>query len=805
MRYLKWQFVGPATILFTFAVFGQTVTTQRESLNSKAELAQTPRAILDQYCVTCHNQRAKTAGLMLDQMDPSHVAEQPEKWEAVVRKLRAGMMPPAGARRPDRATLNAMTVWLENELDRNAVPNSPPPGLHRLNRAEYANVIRDLLALDVDAAKLLPTDDSTRGFDNIAGTLGMSPALLEAYMSAAGKISRMAIGSVKTPTQSVFRVPEDTSQDYHIEGLPFGTRGGMVVHHEFPSDGEYVFKVWPVNKGNMDNNIAFGEVRGEKLELLIDGGLIKTYDWDKEIGRGAPVHGGTADLRVPVEAGEHMVGITFLATNYAPGMDLNKHFLRSTIETGGLPGFSFYPHVGYMRIDGPYKAAGARDSESRRKIFVCHPANEKEEASCAQKIISTLVTHAYRRPATAEDLSVLLDFYQSARKDGNFDNGIEMVLQRILADPKFIYRIENEPGNALAGQAYRISDLELASRLSFFLWSSSPDDELINLAGQGKLRDSATLEKQVKRMLADPRSEALSVNFAGQWLNTRGMQSAAPLAPLFPDFDDNLRQAFKREMEMFFDSIVREDRNVMDLMTADYTFVNERLAKHYGIPNVYGSHFRRVYLGDTLDARRGLLGKGSVLTVSSQPGRTSPVARGKWVLVNILGTNPPPPPPNVPDLKPKKSDAAGNVRIPTMREQMETHRANPACAGCHKIMDPIGLALENFDAIGTWRSQDGSAPIDAVGQLVDGTKIDGPSSLRKALLGYSDQFMRTVTEKLLTYALGRGTEYYDMPVVRSIVREAGQQNNRFSALVLGVVKSAPFQTNMKVQERTQVR
>jgi mono/diheme cytochrome c family protein len=785
-----------AIMSIAFVALGQTGDPQRQSSDSGAVSAQ--RAVSDQYCVACHNQQ-RPNGVALDRLDFARVSESPEAWERVVRKVRAGMMPPSGAPRPSRATLDTLVVWLENELDRSPARLLPPPGLHRLNRTEYTNAIRDLLALEIDATKFLPPDDSTRGFDNIAAALGLSPALLEAYSVAAGKISRLATGNVKAPTQTVYRLPEDTTQNYHVEGLPFGSRGGILIRHEFPADGEYAIKVVPVNRGLMGGAQAFGEVRGEKLEVLLDGERSALFDWDQEVvsDRGSG-QTGTVDLRIPVKAGLHTVGVTFLATHYAPILDLNNQFLRSTIETGGLPGFTFFPHVGSVRIDGPYKAASsADDTPSRRAIFVCRPARANQEDACGQRIISALARRAFRKPAAAEDLRELTSLYQSGRKDGSFDQGIELALQGILAHPKFIYRIEGEPANLAADQAYPISDLELASRLSFFLWSTIPDDELIDLASQGKLQDPAVLERQVRRMLADPRSEALVNNFAGQWLQLRGLPASYPVVQLFPDFDDNLRQAFRREAELFFDSIVHEDRNVIDLLTADYTFVNERLAKHYGIPNVYGSRFRRVALGPELDARRGLLGKGAILTVSAQPNRTSLVGRGRWILANILGTQPPSPPPfAVPPL-----DATGEAgKVLTLRQQMEKHRAVEPCASCHKIMDPIGLSLENFDAIGKWRTEEEGSPIDASGMLVDGTRMNGVTDLRKALLTYSDQFVRNVTERLLTYAIGRGIEYYDMPVVRSIVRDAARNNNRFSSLVLGVVKSDAFRMNMKLTQ-----
>jgi mono/diheme cytochrome c family protein len=760
------------------------------------------RALLDQYCVTCHNARLKTADLLLDQLDLDHLGDHAEIGEKVVRKLRAGMMPPTGRRRPDQATLDGLIHAMEGELDRAAVTHLPAPGLHRLNRTEYANAVRDLLGLDVDATKFLPPDDSTRGFDNIAGALTMSPALMEAYLSAAGKISRLAIGDVSAPTQAVFDVPADTAQNYHIDGLPFGTRGGTLIKYQFPADGEYTFKVKGVT-GYFQ--AVLGGVKGEQLEVTIDGERVKLFDWDKEIAN--TTGNGKATPRIPVKAGLHTVGVTFLATNDVPGSELNKPFQRTMNTPGSIPGFLFYPHVGQVWIEGPYEAKGAEDTASRKKIFVCHPATPRDEGACAHTIISTLVKHAYRRPSAASDVETLTRFYLASRGDGdNFEQGIEASLQRLLADPEFIYRGEPEPSGLADGKGYRVSDLALASRLSFFLWSSVPDDELIDIAAQGKLKDPAMLEKQVRRMLADPKSEALVTNFTGQWLGVRSLKTSEPVVNLFPDFDDNLRNAFQREVELFFDSIVHEDRSVLDLLTADYTFVNERLAKHYGIPNVYGPQFRRVTLPSELDMRRGLLGKGALLTVTSAAARTSPVTRGKWFLQTFLGVEPPQPPPNVPAIKEKPADTTGNTKAPTMRQTMEAHHTNPSCATCHQIFEPIGLALENFDAVASWRTEDEGSPIDASGVLVDGTKVDGVASLRDSLEHrYADQFVRVVAEKLLTYALGRGTDYDDMPMVRSIVRDAASTRYRFSSLVLSIVKSAPFQMNMKTAAPAQAR
>jgi len=767
---------------------------ERVTATAATLTAASERALLDRYCVVCHSDKLKTGGLTLQKIDLTHVGENAETLEKVVRMLRSGMMPKAGMPRPDQATMEAAIEWLENELDRNAVSTVPPPGVHRLNRTEYQNAIRDLLALDIDPGAFLPSDDSTRGFDNVAAALSLSPALLEGYVSAAGKISRLAVGDVTSPSQAVFRVAEDTSQDYHIDGLPFGTRGGMLVKYEFPADGEYAIKITPISKGNMGDTNPFGEILGEKLEFLVDGQRLKIFDWDKERTK----VDGTFDFKFPAKAGLHTVGVTFLATNYAPGNDLDQHFLRSTIETGGLPGFKFFPHVGKIRIDGPYNPTGASDTASRRKIFVCHPASAAQETACARQIISTLARRALRRPVTAQDTETLMSFYQQGRKGASFDAGIEMALRRILVDPEFVFRKEAEPASAPAGKPYRISDLELASRLSFFLWSSIPDDELLTVAAQNKLHEPAVLEQQVRRMLADRRSDALVLNFAGQWLQLRALKTQSPVTAEFPDFDDNLRQAMRKETELFVDSVVHENRSVTELLDANYTFVNERLAKHYGIPNVYGSNFRRVELAPEFDMRRGLLGKGSLLTVSSQPGRTSAVQRGKTVMQVFLGVEPPSPPPNVPPLPPSATDVHGG-RKPTMREQMEMHRKVEPCASCHKIMDPIGFALENFDAVGKYRTTDDGSPINAAGLLVDGTKMDGVTGLRQALVKYSPQFVRVLTEKLMIYALGRGTEYYDMPLVRSIVHEAEKDQYRFASLVLGVVKSAPFQMNEKLQ------
>jgi len=728
------------------------------------------QAVLNQYCITCHNEKLKTAGLMLDKLDYAHPGPNADVWEKVVRKVRAGMMPPGGAPRPDRATMDAFAAKLESELDHAAAANPNPgfTGLHRLNRTEYANAIRDLLALDIDASTLLPADDSSEGFDNIADALGVSPALVERYTSAASKISRWAVGNMLTSNFTVtYRVPGDLKQTEHIDGLPLGTRGGILVHYNFPLDAEYDFKIRARGGGIGVGGVG---VKGEELELTLNGERVKI----------AP--GTSLEARVKVKAGPQTVGAAYIKQSPPGADDLWQVYASSSI-------------VSNVVISGPFNPTGLGDTPSRRRIFICTPASgtnqENEETTCARKILSSLAQRAYRQAPSAEDLDTLLSFYQNGRKNGGFNAGIEQALARVLADPRFVFRFEREPENVPAGRPYRVSDVELASRLSFFLWSSIPDDELLGLAMQNKLHDSAVLEAQTRRMLADTRSDALVTSFGDQWLYLRELKEQRPESKVFTD---NLRQSFRRETELLLDSVKREDRSVIDLLNADYTFVDESLAKFYGIPNVRGSRFRRIPVPD--DARRGLLGQASFLLVTSVANRTSPVARGKWVLENLLGTPPPLPPPNVPPL-----DTDASAKQPaSVRERMEQHRGNPVCASCHKIMDPIGFSLENFDLIGQYRTKDGDATIDPSGQLVDGTKLDGPASLRKALLSRSDVFVRTMTEKLLAYGTGRALKYYDMPVVRAIDRDAARNDNKFSSLIVGIVKSDPFQMKLKQQE-----
>jgi hypothetical protein len=794
-------------IIGGIAVFTQAFGSAQTSGQKSPQTASAPaaRTFLNKYCVTCHNEKLKTGSLALETLDVERVGANAETWEKVVRKLRAGMMPPAGMPRPAKPVMDTFLSALEASLDQaaSANPNPGAPALHRMNRSEYANSIRDLIAVDIDAVNLLPADDSSEGFDNIADVLGVSPALLERYIAAAVKISRLAIGDPDTsPTAATYKARGDLSQNDQIEGLPAGTRGGMLIHHTFPLDGEYNFRVSLLKGGSG----WWGEAaKGQQIEVTVNGERISLEDLPSHVFAFMKPTGNAAQadakagapsvqFKLSMKAGPQTIGVDFIKQDAAAVDDIFQPFDAAgtgTLNLGFQYGFTTVPHVGSLDITGPYKATGPGDTPSRRRIFVCHPTLERDETPCARKIISALARRAYRRPVTDEDIEDLLSFYQAARNKGTFDTGIEMALRRILADPEFIFRYERDPVNLSAGAVHRINDLELASRLSFFLWSSIPDDELLDLAVQGKLEDPAVLERQVRRMLADSRSQSLVTNFAGQWLYLRNLKNTSPDSLAFPDFDDNLRQAFLRETELFFQSIVHEDRDVLDLLNADYTFVNERLAKHYGIPNVYGNEFRRVTLEN--DARRGLLGQGSILLVTSVANRTSPVARGKWILENILGSPPPLPPPNVPPLK----ENAVGASAASVRERMEEHRSNPVCASCHKLMDPIGFSLENFDAIGHWRDVDSGFKIDASGQLVDGTKLDGPASLRKALSGYPDAFAGTMTEKLLMYALGRELRYYDMPVVRAIMAKASRNNLRFSSIVLGIVKSAPFRMRVK--------
>ena len=754
------------------------------------------RALVDKYCVSCHSDRTKTAGLSLERGTIAGIESHPDVWEKVIRKVRAGMMPPPGMPAPDPESRRTLVSWLETRLDQSA-RTSPDPGrplVHRLNRAEYENAVRDVLALEVDAATLLPPDDSSSGFDNNADVLGVSPVLLESYLTAAERVSALALGDPNTPpTGELFRVKQDESQDRHVPGLPLGTVGGLLIERTLPLDGEYQFQVrlFRTNLGTMR-----GLEYEQQLEISVDGARVHlaSCGGNKEISDSSENPTTTGDnvdgrftVRVPLKAGPHKIAVAFLQKPQALNTRRLQNYVRSSSDTID---FSGYPHIDEVILSGPFNATGSGDTPSRRRILVCRPATVAEEEPCARRILSALARRAYRGDVTAADTDALLTFFRRGRQDGGrFEAGLDLALRRMLASPKFVFRVERDPQGAAPGRPYQLRDLELASRLSFFLWSTVPDDELLDLAAAGRLSQPATLERQVRRMLASPKAQAIADNFGGQWLQLRNLRNKQPNSHEYPDFDDNLRVALQTETEMFFSSVLREDRSILELMTADYTFLNERLARHYGIPGIYGSHFRRVTLTD--DTRRGLLGKGAILMVTSHAHRTSPVLRGKWVLENVLGAPPPPPP----DVVPPFDEEAGAAKPKSVRERMENHRRNPACASCHRMIDPAGLALENFDGVGAWRTRDGGTrgtPVDASGQLVDGTSINGVVELRQALLRQPDTFVRTVTEKLMVYALGRGLTGTDMPAVRTVVREASRDNYRFSSLILGIVRSVPF-------------
>jgi len=769
--------------------------------------ASSHRATLDRYCVTCHNQRLATAGLKLDEADVANPGDSAEVWEKVVRKLRTGMMPPPNMPQPSMEGRQALLSWLETSLD-TAAATTPNPGrtetLRRLNRTEYQNAIRDLLSVDIDAALLLPADESGHGFDNVT-VGGLPPALLDRYISAAQKISALAIGSTQASLQSdIIRVPPDVTQEEHVSGLPIGTRGGVLIPYTFAQDGEYDIQIY-LARGYSGDVDGLKDPQPHEIKLLLDRTPIGEFTVQRPANGDDSLIDRNLKIRVPVTAGPHQLGVTFLK-NASSLIETGRQPLQSRFNERRSPRIT--PAISQVSLTGPYGPHGADNTPSRRRIFVCRPAFAKgsgeagsafakgsgetglstaEETACARRILSTLTRRAYRRSISETDLERPMAFYREGRSERDFDAGIGKAVSAVLINPEFLFRVEVDRDKTPPGAAYRISDLELASRLSFFLWSSLPDDALLDSAIRGELRRPGVLERHVRRMLADPRSYNLASNFAGQWLRVRNLTSVDPNVRLYPDFDDNLRQAFRQETELFVDSVVREDRRVLDLLRADYTFLNERLAKHYGIPNVYGSRFRRVELGR--DSKRGgLLRQGSILAVSSYATRTSPVLRGVWVLSNIVGAPPPPPLPNVPALD-------GNVpaNLP-VRERMAAHRANAVCANCHRTIDPVGFTLENFDAVGRWRENEGdSGPIDVSGTLPGLGDVKGVAGLEEALLRRPELFAATLTEKLMTFALGRGVEYYDAPAVRKILREAQPGGYRFSSLILGIVNSAPFQ------------
>ena len=740
------------------------------------------QAVLDQYCVGCHNFEDFSGGFEIEGQGPAQIAQTPEIAEKIIKRLRSGLMPPSGQDRPDQATLDAVAEHVAQAVDSESELHLPAAGLHRLNRAEYQNAIRDILNLRIDATKFFPPDDSSHGFDNMAESLTSSPALLEAYLSAAGYVSRLAMGSDTSPTLAVFDAPADTSQNEHVPGLPFGTRGGMLIEHEFPSDGEFVFTV----KGMTGYfTRVLGNVTGEKLEVTVDGERVYLYDWDTEIGNKEGLGGKTP--AIPIGAGFHRIGIAFIATTDLPDhKGINVSWQRTMNSPGAISGYTFYPHVGQVFIEGPYNGIAAIESPARQELFECYPQQANREVECASQIIKTLATKAYRKPATEQDIKTVMKFFKIGRERGNsFDAGVELAIQRILTDTQFIYRTE------LPNEQYVTSDLELASRLSFFLWSSIPDQELLTLAENNQLHDAEVLHQQVNRMLNDPKADQFIRNFTGQWLNVRGLAASEPVVEQFPDFDSTLREAFQTEIELFFKSIIQEDRSLLDLLSADYTFVNGRLAKHYGIDDVYGSQFRRVELGTEHEVRYGLLGKGALLTITSEATRTSPIKRGKWFLETFFGISPPDPPPGVEtNLEPKEGD-----EVKTLRQRLEQHRADPSCAACHKLFEPMGMAMENMSAVGAWRTTEVGLPIDSYDTTADGTELHGINSLRELTIAKSDLFAETAIEKMLTYAIGRGVETEDMPMVRKVSHAAKADNYRFSTVIIQVVNSPLFTMN----------
>jgi hypothetical protein len=770
-------------------------------LHAQVATPEAQRAFLNQYCAYCHNDKLKSGGMSLTKLDLQHIDQTAELAEKAVRKVRVGLMPPPGMPRPAREVINAFAASLEAGLDQaaNLHPNAGRPALHRLNRTEYANAVRDLLAVPVDVSALLPPDDMSHGFDNMADVLTVSPTLMEAYVRAASKIAREAVGDAEAPAlTATYQIPRVMSQNRHIEGTPWGTRGGISVVHDFPADGEYVFKLgfYYSPTGPL---FGLNQGKGQQVEVAINGEKVALIDINPAM---TLAKDGIKTPPIQVKAGPQRVSASFIQKADGP-IDDEVMMVEQTlvdVSAGVVPGVTTLPHLHEMSITGPTKVLGLSDTPSRRKVFACRPDAGADELPCAKRIVAVLARQAYRRPVTENDLEGLLGFYQSGRNQGNFETGVRTAIQAILASPEFVFRFERTPASAAPGKNYRIADLELASRLSYFLWSSAPDEQLIAVASQGRLRQPAVLEQQVRRMLADPKSEALSTVFADQWLHLQNLKESNPDLFLFPNFDRTLANSMRRETELLFDHMLRGDRSMTEMLTADYTFVDERLAKHYGIPNVMGSRFRQVGVVD--ENRRGLLGHAGILMLTSTATRTSPVQRGKYVLEVLLGTPPPPPPPNVP-LLPENSDGrTGHVAKPlSVRERTEQHRKDPNCAGCHKMMDPIGFALENFDAVGVWRTNDSGFKVDPTGQMYDGAKLNGPASLRQALMGHRDAFLATFTESLLAYGLGRVIDYRDMPFVRAIEHEAAKNDNRFSSFVLGVVKSVPFQ--MRRAEETE--
>jgi mono/diheme cytochrome c family protein len=801
------MFAIPGTVLLALGVVAATGQAPRsQSLAPARQPAVAPVAshegtalsvetqtqAVKQYCVTCHNDRAKTGGLTLASFDASAINDHAEVVEKMIRKLRTGMMPPAGAKRPDDATLIALAAALEAGVDRNASlhPNPGRRPFQRLNRAEYANAVRDLLGIDVDVTALLPPDTISHGFDNIADVQSMTPTVLEGYLRAAAKISRDALGDpTASPTSQIYTVPRTAAQLSHVDGAPVGTRGGTSVVHIFPADGDYIFRT-------MFHSIPTGQLygsttRGEQIEISINGERKALLDINPRISEADPKGINIETVPIFVKAGPQRVSAAFIARAESPVDDLIApvDYTLADTQIGAAMGITTLPHLRELAITGPHKVTGVSDTISRRRVFTCRPTTPAEEEPCAEKIIKQLATQAFRRPVSGDEVQGLLDFYRTGRKEKDFETGIRTSLQAVLASPQFLFRLERAPAGVKPGGNYRISDIDLASRLSYFLWATVPDRELVNIAMKGQLRAPGALDAQVRRMLKDRRSEALAKRFAAQWLRLQDLDKIHPDALTYPKFDHRLAESMRRETELLFETLIQEDRSLLELLTANWTFVNERLARHYGIPNITGDEFRRVELAD--ENRRGLLGHGSILMMTSVADRSSPVLRGKWVMEVLLGSPPPPPPPNVPALEETKGVA--EARLLSVRERMEEHRKNPACTSCHRVIDPLGLALENFDVTGAWRIKDNGVAVDPTGTLYDGSPISGPIGLRQALMKRSDVVVTSFTESLLTYAVGRRIEHYDMPAVRRIVRDAAKNDHKLSSYIMGVIKSAAFQ------------
>ncbi|MDP1569180.1 MAG: DUF1592 domain-containing protein [Vicinamibacterales bacterium] len=759
-------------------------------------------AMVKEYCATCHSDRAKAGGLSLASFDATQSVAQAEMAEKIIRKLRTGMMPPANAKRPAEDVLASLASTLESHIDRSAAAN-PNPGwrpFQRLNRAEYSRAVRDLLDIDVDVHAFLPPDTISGGFDNVSDAQGFSATLMEGYLRAASRIATLAVGDRHaSATEATYRVARTGSQLEHVPGAPMGTRGGISVVHVFPADGDYSFRM-------MLHSIPTGQLygsttSGEQIEVSINGERVALLDINPRMSEADPNGMNLTTPRVHVAAGPQRVSAAFIQRWNAPVDDILAPIDHTMADSqiGSALGITTVPHMRDFNINGPYTVTGVSDTVSRRRIFSCRPTTAAEEAPCAAEIVRRLARQAYRGPLSAEDFEGLMGFYEQGREDGDFEAGIRMAIQALLASPRFLFRLEQAPSTLRAGQSFRVGDIELASRLSFFLWGTVPDAALVQVAMDGKLRAPGTLQQQVRRMLADPRAFALSERFASQWLRLHDLERIHPDALLYPYYDHTLAQALEQETLLFFDSLVREDRSVLDLLTADHTFVNERVAKHYGIPNVTGTQFRRVTVPQ--DERRGILGKASILALTSIADRTSPVMRGLWVMEVLLGTHPPAPPPNVPALDEVKS----STRLLSVREKMEEHRANPACTSCHRVIDPLGLALENFDVTGRWRIKDAGMPVDAAGELYDGTPIDGVAGLRSAILKRKDVFLLSFTESLMTYALGRRVEHFDLPTIRAITSGAAAQDYRMSSFILGIVASDAFQMSRLEQTDTMAR